>query len=99
MKAFIKVCHKLLPLKSRELCDGCGISYANILRQIKNAPGEYPLKNIVGVLRDAEAEYDQHHRFDCLVLDPFRFATFHIAFAFSLAATEGNESFSMKCLK
>ena len=99
LKAFIKVCHKLLPLKSRELCDGCGINYANILQRMKNASGETLIENIVGVIRDGEVEYEQHHRFDCLVSDPLRFATFHVAFVLALAAMESGESFSKKMLE
>ena len=99
LKAFIKVCHKLLLLKSRELCDGCGINYANILQRMKDASGETPIENIVGAIRDGEVGYEEHHRFDCLVSDPLRFATFHVAFVLALAAMESADSFSKKMLE
>ena len=99
LKTFIKVCHKLLLLKSRELCDGCGINYANILRRIKDASGETPMQNIIGAIRDGEVIYEEHHRFDCLVSDPLRFATFHVAFVLGLAAGESADSFSRKMIE
>ena len=58
LKAFIKVCHKHLLLKSRELCDCCGIKYASIFWWIKHASGENPMENIVGALRDQEPDHD-----------------------------------------
>ena len=63
---------------------------------MKNASGETPIQNIIGVIRVGKVEYEQHHRFDCLVSDPLRFATFHIAFVLALAAMEGGDSFSGK---
>ena len=99
LKACIKVCHKLLLLKSRELYDGCGINYANILQRMKDASGETPIENIVGAIRDGEVGYEEHHQFDCLVSDPLRFATFHVAFVLALAAMESADSFSKKMLE
>eukprot|EP00112_Aurelia_sp_Birch-Aquarium-sp1_P014127 Seg3025.6 transcript_id=Seg3025.6/GoldUCD/mRNA.D3Y31 product="hypothetical protein" protein_id=Seg3025.6/GoldUCD/D3Y31 len=92
VKAFVKVCHKHLLMKSRELCDGCGKGYADMLSRMKEASGSK--ENIITYLRSQMPEGS--HRFDCLLMDPFKFATFHAAFIIGVMVIEGEETFLSK---